>query len=576
MRLRSAALLALVASGSVVSCASSKEPVTVGVVPTILDPSDLFSKVSKITLKVFDTAGGVDCVAQTGVVSGADMASSLATIDLNSTGCTAQYRYCGTLTIPESDADRVFQAVGIAGDGSTVATGCARAKVNQSALPLQITMERYVPPANCGNGTVEATEQCEGMSFYCDNACHSTEVLLSTGSSGNNTSTGKAGDKFDPMFLWPAQSGTSGRFLTFFTDRASGTNDIGMRVLSDAWTLPSTPPAAATGELLLPNGSGFPSSPAPGAQGSAHGAFLGGKYYVVFQDDDSPMGIDIHLRSMDSSFVADQGVSMSVVINGTGGEPNIQSSPDIAAGPGNKLFIAWQDDNAMGVINGRTFTPPSTLGSQVKISTGTSNTKVALAATPTGWIAVWQSGDDVKMRLIGADGTPAGNEVVVNDNTAGVQDHPSVAALADGRFAVVFADHNANGSDIVIQRFNTAGAKVAGDQTARVNNVLVDGDQILPRVAGLGAATGSFAVTWLDSTSSHVRARFAGGATGYLPNNVDGQDQEFQASLTDGKTRTNPVVVGGGAAGAVIIGWEDKSSARAGIVGRFFPAPSAQ
>ncbi len=576
MRFRSAALLALVAS----ACGSEKEPVNVALAPTILDPSDLFSNVSSIKLKVFDTTGGIDCVAQSGTVTGAETATALATLDLNSTGCTPPLRYCGTLTIPESDTDRVFQAQGFGSDPVTpVATGCARAKINQTALPLQITMERFIPPATCGDSVIQPTEQCEGpASPTCDGMCHSPEFLLSSGSGANNTTTGKTGDKFDASFLWPAQSGTSGNFLAFFTDKTSGANDVGFRMLSDKWALPSSPPAAAGGELLLSNGSGFPSTPAPGAQGAAHGAFLGGKYFVVFQDDDSPNGIDIHLRSMDTSFVADQGVSMSIGINGPNGvgETNIQAIPDVAAGPGNKLFIAWEDQAAGGVINGRTFTPPNVLGNQVSISTGKSNSKVALAATSTGWVAVWQSGDDIKMRLIGSDGTPAGSDSTVNDNTAGLQDHPRVATLGDGRFAVVFADHQALASDIVVQRYNTAQAKLSGDQTIRVNNVITAGDQAFPAIAGLNAAGGSFAIAWLDVGSNHIRGRFAGGNSGYLPNSVDGQDQEFQASLTDGKTRANPVVVSGGASGNVIFGWEDKSNTGAGVVGRFFPAPPAQ
>jgi len=325
--------------------------------------------------------------------------------------------------------------------------------------------------------------------------------------------------------------------------------------------------------------------PAPQAQGSAHAAFLGGKYYVVFSDNDSTMGTDIHLRSMDTSFVADQGVSMSIGINGVNGagDPNIQSNPAIAAGPGNKLFVAWQDDNANGVIYGRTVTPgtPPTLGAQNQISQGTSNTKVALAATPNGWVAVWQSGDDIKLKTIASDGTPGGKEITVNNATAGLQDHPSVAALADGRFAVVYAEHNmANGIDIVMQRYDVSGNQVAGDQAARVNNVVNDGDQTLPVIGSVAAAGGSFAIAWLDSgagnSRSDIRGRFAGGTSGFLPNNVDGQDQEFQVSLAAGKTRTNPVVVSGGAAGNVIFGWEDKSSTGAGIIGRFFPAPPAQ
>jgi hypothetical protein len=468
------------------------------------------------------------------------------------------------------------------------AVGCSRTAIKDASPQLSITMERYVPAAMCGNGTIEPTEQCEGKSFFCDDACHSTEVLLSVGTNMNNTLTGAKGNKFDPFFLWPESSGNDGRFIAFFTDNVSDqtnkVNDVGMRVLSDAFTTATSPPAAAMGELLLPNGTAFPSTPAPGAQDQAQGALQGGKYYVVFQDDQSPMGTDIHLRSMDSAFVADQAAGAALTINGTTctdatsctGEANQQSYPAIAAGPGGKLLIAWQDDKGPnpGSIQARTFTPPSTLGNQFTVSTGSMNTNVTLASTPNGWIAVWQSGDDVKLRTINAAGTPNGSESVVNENTTGLQDHPSVAALSDGRFGVVFADHNANGSDVVLQRFNASGAKLSGDQMVRVNNVVNDGDQVMPRIAGTSAASGAFVIAWLDSASNQVRARIADGTAGYLVNPIDGQDQEFQASLTDGKTRTNPVVVTGGAGRNVIIGWEDKSATGAGIVARLFPPPS--
>jgi hypothetical protein len=583
MRARHVAVLALLAA----ACTSSgSEPVDVSLAPSFLGPKDLFNGLTSIKLTVYDSAAGVDCNAMTGAITGADGVMPLQSVDLTNMNCPSQYKWCGSLTITESDTDRIFQAVGMKGS-TEQATGCTRTAIKDAAPQLNITMERFVPPAMCGNGTVEPTEQCEGKSFYCDDMCHSTEVLLSVGTAQNNTLTGAAGQKFDPFFLWPEGSGNDGRFFAFFTDNVSDqmnkVNDVGMRVLSDAWTTSVSPPAAALGELLLPNGTAFPSTPATGAQSQARAALLGGKYYVVFQDDQSPMGTDIHLRSMDSSFVADQAAAMPLTVNGATctdatsctGEANQQSTPAISAGPGGKMLIAWQDDKGPnpGSIQARTFTPPSTLGSQFALSTGSMNTAVSLAATPNGWVAVWQSGDDVKLRTINSAGTPNGSESVVNENTAGLQDHPGVATLSDGRFAVAFCDHMANGADIVLQRFNNSGAKLMGDQSIRVNNVVTDGDQVLPSIAGTSSASGAFAIAWLDKGTGDVRARIADGTTGYLVNSVDGQDQEFLASIGT-KTRNNPVVVAGGAARNVIIGWEDGSSTTGGIVARLFPPPS--
>jgi hypothetical protein len=590
MRARHVAVFALVAAAACSS--SSKEPANVTLAPSFLGPKDLFSGLTSINLTVYDSAAGVDCDTTTGNITGADGATPLQMVTLTNQGCPPQYKWCGSLTIQESDTDRIFQAVGMK-NSSEAAVGCSRTAIKDAAPQLSITMERYVPAAMCHDGTIQPTEQCEGMpsskSFSCDDSCHSIEVLLSVGNAQNNTLTGAKGNKFAPYFLWPETSGNDGRFIAFFTDNVSDqtnkVNDVGMRVLSDGWNTMTSPVAATLGELLLPNGTAFPSTPAPGAQDEAQGALQGGKYYVVFQDDQSPMGTDIHLRSMDSSFVADQAAGAALTINGTTctdattctGEANQQSYPAISAGPGGKLLIAWQDDKGPnpGSIQARTFTPPNVLGNQFTMSTGTMNTNVVLASTSNGWIAVWQSGDDVKLRTINAAGTPNGAESIVNDDMTGLQDHGSVASLSDGRFAVVFAEHNnADGVDIVLQRFNASGAKLAGDQMVRVNNVVTAGDQLMPVIAGTSAASGAFAIAWLDAASNHIRARIADGTTGYLPNSIDGQDQEFQASITDGKTRTNPVVVAGGAGRNVIIGWEDQSATGAGIVARLFPPPS--
>ena len=429
-----------------------------------------------------------------------------------------------------------------------------------------------------GDGTVEPTEQCEGKSYFCDDACHSTEVRLSIGATANNTTDGATGDKFDPSFLWPEQSGTAGRFFAFFTDRTPGSNEVAMRVLSDGFLPSTTPPYVNAGEAFLPNGSlaTGPSTAAPGAQGSSQGAILGGSYYVVFQDDNTASSsVDIHMRSMDSSLIADQTLTTPLVINGStcadattcAGEPATQNAPAVAAS-GPKLLVAWQD--ASGAINGRVLTPPNALSTQQAISTGTGNTAVQLAATATGWVATWQSGTTVKMRLIAASGTAQGSEATVNTVAAATNAHPSVASLADGRFAIAFAG-SGTGSDIYVQRYAADGTPVKNDQSAPINNVTTAGDQTLPKIASTSAASGAYAIVWLNGTD--VQARLQSATSGFLPNSLTGQDDEFTASIGT-KTRTNPVVAIGGAASNLIIGWEDKSTTAPGIIARLFPTPS--
>ena len=223
-----------------------------------------------------------------------------------------------------------------------------------------------------------------------------------------------------------------------------------------------------------------------------------------------------------------------------------------------------------GKIAGRTLSPPSTLGNQIDLSTGNGNKGVSVAATSTGWVAVWQSGTGIKLRAINEDGVPQGSEQTVND-TGSVSERPRVASLADGRFAVVWSA----GGDIFVQRYDVEGRedrrRPGEPRQRRREGRRPDRRR---RSRGTPAAGGSYVVAWLDAGSSHVRARMLGGSAGFLFNNVNGQSTEFQASRSDNRTRANPVVAAGGSGPFVAIGWEDKSASGAGIVVRRFPLPT--
>jgi len=569
------------------ACAESNEAPRVAIQTNLALPRGVLDRVTKLSLTVLE--GSVTCDAaagQTTLPDGPTGAKEVAKRDLATTGCAAGVKFCGDLTIDKSDALRVFSAVAKGSDDGTLAIGCVSAKVDQDALPLAIKMFRYLAPPDCSDAILQPTEQCApGGTAVCDATCQTKELLLSVGSTQTGTQTGVAGDKTDPYLLWPAgpASGTQGRFFAFYTDKAvSGTGNV--EVSLRAMTAELSPigagesPALAAGSIYLPNGPTFPAPPAPFAQSAPSAAFLNGKYYVVFQDDTrtTQTGQDIHLRSMDGALVAEQGAT-PLGINGgpagTGGtsgagEAAIQGVPSIAAGPQGRLFIGWEDAS-QGKIAGRTLSPPSTLGNQNDLSTGNGNKGVSVAATTTGWVAVWQSGTGIKLRVVNEDGTPQGSEQTVNEGGTATE-RPRVASLPDGRFAVTWSA----GGDVFVQRYDTKGAKVSGDQTTAVNDVVKDGEQVTPSIASTTAAGGSYVVAWLDASTSHVRGRMLGGSAGFLFNNVNGQSTEFQVSRTEGRTRANPAVASGGSGPFVAIGWEDKSPTGAGIVARRFPLPT--
>lgn len=552
------------------SC-GEQDAMRVSVVTNLTAPKALFDRARTLEIRVIE--GDVTCEPSTGVVTfpnGEAAAREVARRELGNTGCPAGARFCGDVQVEKSDALRVFEARGKDEGGATLVVGCASAKVDQDSVSLAIKMYRFLEPAVCGDGRIQPTEQCEpGGTAVCDDTCQSNEILLSQGSSLGGTTSGGPRTKTEPFFLWPAGSGSAGRFFAFFTDRANGSNlDVGVRAMSETLEPVASPPALRAGSIFLPNGGVFPPTASPRNQSLPQAAFLGGKYYVVFQDDDTPStnpGLDIHLRTLDDVLTSEQGAT-PFYVNGsqTDGEANAQTSPSIAAS-GNRLFVAWEDGDR---IAGRSFTPPATVGSQQALSTTTGTAKPQVAGVTSGWVVVWQSGTGIQLRAVNADGTASGAEQLVSEGGSGFGP-PRIASLPDGRFAVVWS---ANG-DVFLQRYDDRGNKIAGDQATPLNDVIVDGDQVQPAIAATAAAGGSYVVAWTDASTGHVRARFVGGSSGFLFNNVNGQSTEFQASREDGRVRTNPAVASGGG-GFVAIGWEDHSTPNPGVIVRRFPLPS--
>jgi hypothetical protein len=481
MRRRSYELL-FTLSAAFLACGDSSQAPRVAVVTNLTMPRALLDRVTKLSITVLE--GEATCDPATGTVTkGAGATELVANHALGSAGCAAGAKFCGDVTIDRSAAPRVFSATGTDGAGATLATGCATATASDATLAVSIKMVRFLAPAVCGDGTIQPTEQCEpGGTPLCDASCQTNEILLSAGSTANRTTTGAPGDKTDASFLWQQGTDTTGWFYAFYTDAATGVSnntDVGMRVMDGDLSALSSPPAPvafATASLFLPNGSNggaLPPTAAPFRQAKPQAAFVGTKVFVAFQDDDSAgsNGLDIHLRSMDARGVADQGATPTGVNGANGaGEAGIQSAPAIAAS-GSKVFVAWEDAG-QGKIAGRTVTPPSTLGNQNDLSTGTGNVHVGVAQVGAGWVAVWQSGTGVKLRAISADGTPSGAEQTVSEGAAAAT-APAIASLADGSFAVTWSA----GGDVFVQRYDAQGTKIAGDQAAPVNDVVIDGTQ---------------------------------------------------------------------------------------------------
>ena len=124
------------------------------------------------------------------------------------------------------------------------------------------------------------------------------------------------------------------------------------------------------------------------------------------------------------------------------------------------------------------------------------------------------SGSCIRARLHNADGSAAGSDFVVNSTTTEAQDSPSATALTDGRFLVTWKSNDQSGSDTsdscIRARLYNADGSPAGDDF--VVNSTTAGNQFAPSVTGL--PDGGFVVTWNSEvrdpggiSTNSVRAR---------------------------------------------------------------------
>lgn len=115
------------------------------------------------------------------------------------------------------------------------------------------------------------------------------------------------------------------------------------------------------------------------------------------------------------------------------------------------------------------------------------------------FVSVWESTDTsggshgIVGQIMSPSGEPIGQNFQVNTETAGLQGRPSVSALTNGDFVVVWYSENQDGSGLGVysQRFDANGNKLATE--TRVNTS-TNADQYYPSVKGL--SSGRYIVGW--------------------------------------------------------------------------------
>lgn len=159
------------------------------------------------------------------------------------------------------------------------------------------------------------------------------------------------------------------------------------------------------------------------------------------------------------------------------------------------------DGSGSGVFGQRYDAAGAKVGGEFQINTTTTDDQnnAAVAVRDDGsFIVTWQSrlqdGDlfGVYARTFAADGTPTSGEIAVNVTTTGNQEKPVIADLAGGGFAIAWSGRglgDANGTFARI--FDASGTPVTGEIAVNTTTVYA---QVFATIAA--DADGGFAVAW--------------------------------------------------------------------------------
>jgi Ca2+-binding RTX toxin-like protein len=197
--------------------------------------------------------------------------------------------------------------------------------------------------------------------------------------------------------------------------------------------------------------------------------------------------------------------------------------------------------------------PIGRIGTDFIVNTTTTGDQsdITVTALPDGrFVMMWTSADAgdgsslcVRGRVFFPDGSPAGDDFILNTTTNNAQLRPSAVALEDGRFLIVFESNAGTGDESILGRVFEPDGSSSDDDFAI--NTTVGGAQFFSSVTAL--SDGRFMVVWQstdtgDGAGSCVRGRLldADGAPigdDFIVNSTTQGDQKdpFVAGLSDGR-----------------------------------------
>ena len=260
-------------------------------------------------------------------------------------------------------------------------------------------------------------------------------------------------------------------------------------------------------------------------QSASSAAYIGrGDFVVAWSAENEPYGVDstgirAHVKTTSGAapvYVSQNGpetlrdFQVSEYTEGTQKDPHV-------AGQHGEFVVVWvsddqqQEDKSGTAIKARIMSSIGNGGTEFVVNEVTEGSQIdpEVIMLPDGkFVVTWvtyndgledQSGYAVKARVFNADRSAASSEFLVNELTNDDQTRPSMTALANGNFLVVWAsDDPQQGDDsssgVKGRIFDSTGAEVVSEFLV---NEFTNSSQTSPAVATL--IDGRFIVTWSSS-----------------------------------------------------------------------------
>jgi len=246
---------------------------------------------------------------------------------------------------------------------------------------------------------------------------------------------------------------------------------------------------------------------------------------------------------------------------------------------GDGFTVAWEgngDGDWNGVWGRRFDASGKPQGSDFRLNVITAGEQRAATGAPIaggGFVAAWQgagqdgNGSAIVARTFDADGSPTGDEILLNSYTPGNQEEPVAAALSDGTVVVAWQSvgQDTAGLGIAVLLLDKDG-KPAGAEF--VANTFSPGDQKDPRLSALPG--GGFVLAWASKEQDgsdygiFLRVFDADGVAG---------GPEFPANAFTTSIQAHPAVAGltDGNIAASWHGWEQAGAGYDIYASRFTP-----